>query len=152
MGREPFPRNQRCPCGSGEKYKRCCFVKGFHYYIDHSTGEVLRDVPISEQGRQELAPLMEAQRQRFIEKFGREPEPEDPVFFDLPDENTLKRELAETMRKAGIRPALIYATEKTGLLVTEENRNLIPDIDLAEWEAAIDEYYEQHPEEDPSAD
>lgn len=37
-------------------------------------------------------------------------------------------------------------------MVTEVNRNLIPDIDLAEWEAAIDAYYEQHPEADPGAD
>lgn len=127
-------------------------MKGFHYYTDNSTGEVLREVPISEQNREEFASLMERQRQQFIEKFGRKPEPNDPVFFDLPNEDTLKREMAETMRKAGIRPALIYATEKTGLIVTEENRNLIPDIDLTEWQAAIDEYYEQHPEEDPGVD
>jgi hypothetical protein len=79
MGREPFPRNQRCPCGSGKKYKHCCFTKAFHYFIDTGTGEVHREVPVTSEGREVLAPLMEQQRQRFIEKFGREPGPDDPV-------------------------------------------------------------------------
>ena len=37
-----------------------------------------------------------------------------------------------------------YAFEKTGLLVTEENQHLLPEKDLAEWEAAIDEYEARH--------
>ncbi|MHB8898102.1 MAG: hypothetical protein ACYC6Y_05095 [Thermoguttaceae bacterium] len=35
---------------------------------------------------------------------------------------------------------MIYAFEKTGLLVTEQNEHLLSEKDLAEWEAAIDEY------------
>ena len=50
------------------------------------------------------------------------------------------------MKKAGLDPAIIYAFEKTGLLVTEENQHLLPEKDLAEWEAAIAEY-ETHPGE-----
>ena len=48
--------------------------------------------------------------------------------------------MVEAMKKAGLDPALIYAFEKTGLLVTEENQDLLPDKDVAEWAAAIEEY------------
>ncbi len=49
--------------------------------------------------------------------------------------------MVDVMAKAGIRPELIYAYIKTrGLIVTAENRDLIPDKDLAEWQAAIDEF------------
>lgn len=38
------------------------------------------------------------------------------------------------------KPASIYAFEKTGLFVIKQNRHLIPEKDLAEWDAAIREY------------
>jgi hypothetical protein len=38
----------------------------------------------------------------------------------------------------------IYAFEKTGLVVTEQNQHLIWDKDLAEWDAAIEEYETKH--------
>jgi len=44
------------------------------------------------------------------------------------------------MKKAGLDPAIIYAFEKTGLIVTEANERLISDKDRAEWEAAVREY------------
>ena len=52
------------------------------------------------------------------------------------------------MKAAGIDPAIIHAFEKTdGLLVTEENKHLISDKDLAAWDAAIREYEEQPQDE-----
>ena len=151
MGRKPFPRNERCPCGSGEKYKRCCFTKGFHYYIDEVSGEVLRAVPVDSEVSSVLAPALAKQREKFIAKFGREPGPDDRIFFDL-DEDALREDTIAAMRAAGIRPALIYAYERTGLLVTSENRHLIPDADLDEWDDAVAEYDELHPSEDPRTD
>jgi len=50
----------------------------------------------------------------------------------------------EAMRAAGIRPALVYAYKRTGLIVTRENRPLISAADLDEWEDAIAEYEETH--------
>ena len=50
--------------------------------------------------------------------------------------------MVEDMKAAGLDPAFIYAFEKTGLLVTEQNQHLIPENDLAEWDAAIEEYEE----------
>ena len=46
------------------------------------------------------------------------------------------------MRAAGISPALIYAYEETGLIVTQENRRLIPDIELREFDAKVREYHD----------
>ena len=54
----------------------------------------------------------------------------------------LKAATAEAMRAAGVRPALIYAYERTGLIVTRENRALMSAADLDEWEDAIAEYEE----------
>jgi hypothetical protein len=85
-------------------------------------------------------------RQKFIEKFGREPGPEDPVFFD-PDSDTpeeisedrLTRMLNEALSATGVDPALVYAHNKTGLIVSEENMHLLSKEDLAEWNQAIEE-------------
>jgi hypothetical protein len=48
--------------------------------------------------------------------------------------------MVETMKLAGIDPAKIYAFEKTGRLVTEDNQDVLTEKDLIEWETAIDEY------------
>jgi len=95
--------------------------------------------------------MMQQQLQAFREKFGREPGPEDPIFFD-PDADTPQpfrlekflEESTEAMVAAGIRPEIIYAHRKTGgLIVTEENLEKLSAEDIAEWEAAIDEYLEK---------
>ena len=93
------------------------------------------------------------QKERFIAKFGREPGPGDPVFFD-PDHPTPRRLQLEpveagvvaSMRKAGIAPHLIHAYEKTGRLVTESNKHLLTEEELAEWDEAIDDYFRKNPE------
>ncbi len=90
---------------------------------------------------------VQQQRERFVEKFGREMGPDDPVFFDpdTPQPLDLERhekDLADAMVAAGIDPRLIYASRKTGLLVTEENLDKLPEEALEEWNAALDEYDE----------
>jgi hypothetical protein len=106
-------------------------------------GKRPRTIPLSQESRAAL----QSQLGRFREKFGREPGPDDPIFFDpnadTPqpiDEAVINEEMVKAMNAAGIRPSLIYAWNKTGLLVTEENRHLIPEADLEEWQAAIEEY------------
>jgi integrase len=101
-----------------------------------------RTVPMSDEVYQALLD----QRQRFIDKFGREPGPSDPLFFD-PDTDTpqqiteekLNRLMNEAFSAAGIDPVLVYAYNKTGLLVSEDNLHLLGDEDLAEWQQAVDE-------------
>ncbi len=100
----------------------------------------------------ETAEALKEQLRRFREKFGRDPTAEEPIFFD-PDHPTprplqvepTEAMVAQTMRKAGLRPELIYAFEKTGRLVTESNRHDLTKEELQEWEGAIDEYFRIHP-------
>jgi hypothetical protein len=139
MARKKVSRNAPCPCGSGTKYKKCCWGKGFDWEEDEA-GNLFKSVPISP----EVADVLQQQRQRFVERHGREPGPDDPVFFDLPHPEHLEAMMVEDMKAAGIDPALIYAFEKTGRLVTEQNQHLLPDAALDEWQAAIEEYEAKH--------
>ena len=94
----------------------------------------------------EVADAIRMQQVWFKEKFGREPGPEDPIFFD-PDADTpqeidaekLDKMTIEAMVKAGIDPSYIYAFKKTGLLVTTDNWDKLSPEDQVEWEAAISE-------------
>jgi hypothetical protein len=80
----------------------------------------------------------------FRAKFGRDAGPDDPIFFD-PDADEpaplppVKAEAVMTaaMEDVGIGPALIYAWQHTGMLVTEANRGLFEPEDIAEWDEAV---------------
>jgi hypothetical protein len=101
----------------------------------------------------ELIEMFKLQKQRFVEKFGREPGPHDPIFFDEKADAPQYRKQAEVSAKfdemldraqaAGVDPAKIYASRKTGRMVTEHNMKYLTREDIDEWEAAIDEYHEK---------
>ena len=91
----------------------------------------------------EMVKTLEKQKEAFRRKFGRDPGPEDPLFFDRNADTPQPLDMDETMAlvveamaKARVEPARIYAYRKTGLIVTEENLHLLSEQDLAEWEAA----------------
>ena len=103
----------------------------------------------------EMREAIEEQLEAFPKKFHREPGADDPLFFD-PDSDSpqpiseakmaaLFQEVVNVARKeANIRPALVYAMQKTGRIVTEDNQHLLSREELAEWNAAIDEYHKLH--------
>lgn len=102
-----------------------------------------RSVPMNA----EVHSAIEQQLRAFRDKFGREPGPDDPLFFDPDcDEPTPANpdeywgEIVRAMSAAGIEPAKIYASEKTGLFPSRENWHLLSENDRAEWQAAIEEY------------
>ena len=105
-----------------------------------------REIPINSEVQEALL----RQRELFVEKFGREPGPDDPVFFD-PDADTpqeidpekVTKLMTEAMAAAGLDPALIYAYRQTGLLVTEQAYDSLPAEVREEWDAAIAEYNEK---------
>lgn len=95
----------------------------------------------------ELQNAMQRQFRAFREKFGRDPGPDDPVFFDHDSAapspmrlETLQREFVAVMTEARVSPAYIYAYCRTGLIVTEENYRLISPEDRAAWDLAMEEY------------
>ena len=93
----------------------------------------------------ELEDAFQEQKKRFIEKFGREPNDDDPIFFD-PDADTpqsfpeekFNEELVDVMRKAGIDERYVRAYKKTGLIVTEDNMDLLTPEELEEFEEAME--------------
>jgi hypothetical protein len=117
-------------------------------YLVDEDGNVFKSIPMSD----EVGEIVEHQRQRFVEKHGREPGPDDNVFFDAPPLEHVEHEMVQAMKKAGLDPALIYAFEKTGRIVTEDNQHLLSDADLTEWQAAIQEYRAKHGGGNPDED
>ncbi len=85
----------------------------------------------------------------FRKKFGRDPLPHEPLFFD-PDKDVPTAlelddpddQILEAMRLAGIAPHFIYAYHKTGLILTEDDRDIYPEETAREYQAAIDEFFE----------
>ena len=110
-------------------------------------GEIVKSIPMTD----ELADVIEEQKRKFVKKHGREPGPGDNLFFDMPPLEHTEHFMVEAMKQAGLDPAVIYAFEKTGLIVTEANEHLISDKDRAEWKAAVLEYRAKH-EDDSDED
>jgi hypothetical protein len=142
MPRKKLSRNAPCPCGSGKNYKHCCHGKDFEF-LEDDDGTIFKSIPMSD----EMGEIIAEQKRKFTEKFGREPASGDNLFFDMRAVEHAEHFIVEGMKKAGIDPAIIFAFEKTGLLVTEANEHLITDVDRAEWEAAVLEYRAKHGDE-----
>jgi len=102
---------------------------------------------------QETAEIIVQQKKLFREQFGREPGPDDPLFFDprvavpqfLSDESTdeMWKSLLQAAGDSGIDPAIVYAMNKTGRIVTETNVHFLTDAELQEWNDAVDEYHQK---------
>ncbi|HTP25887.1 MAG TPA: hypothetical protein VMK12_09535 [Anaeromyxobacteraceae bacterium] len=109
----------------------------------------------------EVRALLIEQERAFVAKFGREMGLDDPIFFD-PNADTpqpmemdsaqMRRELGEAAKKAGIPEELIYAFNKTGILLTAENRDLFPDNQVTEFQDSVRQYREMFGEGEPDED
>lgn len=102
----------------------------------------------------EVTAAIQRQLEAFREKFGRDPEPHEPVFFDpskdVPteiDESVIMGVTIKAMIEAQIRPMLIYTYVKTGRLVTSDNWQYLTDADRREWNEACDEWNVMTPHE-----
>jgi hypothetical protein len=62
---------------------------------------------------------------------------DDPLMFEV---DSLQLEIAALMCEAHIRDELIYGYLRTGLIVTEENYDLLTPEDQRAWDNAIEEY------------
>jgi hypothetical protein len=96
-------------------------------------------------------PVLEAfkqQREEFRKKFGRDPKPDEPIFFD-PDSDEpvqisglrMEADIIAALNKAGAPPELAYAYKKTGLLSLGGDMSRWPKDRIKEWQAAVDEYH-----------
>jgi len=98
----------------------------------------------------EAAKALKKQLKAFRKRFNRDPRPDEPIFFD-PDSNTPQFQseanikamwegILAAAKKAGIRPEILYAMRKTGRIVTAENARYLTPEELAEWDAAIEQF------------
>jgi hypothetical protein len=120
----------------------------FTQRIRQHDGTTVYQWPADSPQEKQLREMMTRQAGRFRDKFGRDPGPEDPIFFDPNadeprphDLDTVTREMTEGLRQAGteagIDPALIDAWCELGYVVTEDNRHLFSACDIAAWDEAV---------------
>jgi hypothetical protein len=90
--------------------------------------------------------ILGLQREAFRKKFGRDPGPGDPLFFDpdateptLMSEVRVEAEVLAAMRKAGLPEAFAYAYKKTGLMGFGDT-SAWPAGRVKEWNDAVKEY------------
>lgn len=90
--------------------------------------------------------ILRGQLKAFRRKFRRDPLPGEPVFFDL-DEDAPTEMSEEKVREDMLKvladgpPQFAYAYAKMGLLMMEGMEEYYDPADVAEWKAAIDEYF-----------
>src|SRR5581483_801118 len=129
-----------CPCESGAVYGKCCKKKKFKWTTD-KRGRIYKTIQMAPETREVFKHAL----QRFKEIFGRKPGGNDRIFPDayLITSVDYNRNVGQAMHAANIRPELIYASQKTGRLVTDVNVKLLTNAELKEWNDAIDEYFEK---------
>lgn len=137
MPSQPIGRNAKCPCGSGKKYKQCCLKKDSEFREDED-GMIPRIIPMSD----ELGDALADRIDQMSVELGRDPQPDDALFPNHLEHT--EHQMVEAMKAAGVDPALIYAFEETGLIVSEENQDIISGKDFAEWESAVGRYRSRH--------
>ena len=59
----------------------------------------------------------------------------------------VSRTLTDAMERAGVHPAYIYAVRRCGFICTEENASTLTADQVARWEAALEEWVADHPDE-----
>ncbi len=85
-------------------------------------------------------------RERFIAKFGREPGPNELPFdedAEMPqpaDRKKLEERALAWMIKQGAPAHLIFGFRRTGLIVSEETYDRIPEESRRAWDAAMQEW------------
>lgn len=99
-----------------------------------------------------------AQTRLFREKFGRDPGPDDPLFFDPDAEQPMALtketwdaelgDLAQHVGETGVDPAYIYAWRDVGYIVTEDTQHLFSATEVEAFENAVT----RHRGEGPDAD
>jgi hypothetical protein len=115
----------------------------------HQVGEAEKITPINH----ETAEIIAQQKKLFREQFGREPGPDDPLFFDpgvaapeflsVESQEEIWKSLLQAAGDSEIDPAIVYAMNKTGRIVTETNAQFLTDAELQEWHDAVDEYHQR---------
>ncbi len=126
-----------CACGSGKIYFKCCKSPSAKY-VSQKDGTFTKVVTLSKEAK---VAVREAAEQ-FKSVFGRKPENGDRIlllgFRSSPGDT--KREFRKLAEMSNFSSHLVYAHEKTGLLVSTETYDRLSPRDRAEWDEAVQEY------------
>lgn len=124
-------RNDPCPCGSGNKYKKCCLPKS-----------IKEDglIPITS----EIQEILDKENDRFKAIMGRDISGDDPI---MPltlgmSESEYTRNVSEMLSEIGVDQRVIYAFNKLGYCLVEGEEMYLED-QIEQWNKAIEEYEEK---------
>ncbi len=132
----------------------------FIHHTRTATGRTISWDPQSEAGHQ-LQELLLNLRAAFIEKFGREPGPDDPIFFDpnadepVPyPESEMWAHLSAAVDEPGleVEQAFVRAAAELGYLVTESNQHLFTAMEVEAFDDAVRRALGEPPAEDDGAE
>lgn len=126
--------NEKCPCGSGKKYKDCCKNKEIkYYYKDKNT--YTKSMHLNEESKD----IMFITKNQFKDIFGRPPGDDDFMISGV-----LSNELERAVRKMKLEKVLpndyLYAYDRTGIMLSPYNYNMFSDIEIEQFENARKEY------------
>lgn len=107
---------------------------------------------------EQMSEAFAAQTEVFRTKFGRDPGPDDPLFFD-PDADepvALSRQgfdqalsdIAERAAEIGVDPAMIHAWREVGYIVTQENRHTFSAEEVRAFTNAVARHHDELDDED----
>ena len=113
-------------------------------------GSVTVSLPVGEPGR-DAARVLEERRSAFAARFGREPGPGDPVFFDeyaLGDqpqawtEDMIREALTRpgVAAELGLEPAVVAALAELGYIVSDTNAHLFSAEEVRAFNAAVERH------------
>lgn len=132
--------NEICPCGSQKKYKECCKKKDIRYYKTSNTNEIISSIIIEDEDvKSDIEEIHHEEFLKFKEIFGRFPENEK-IIANGASKTDFKRMLSKLKRNEKINNAKLYAFNKTGLILTEQNMKFLPDKKIKEFMDYIDQY------------
>lgn len=132
---EEWKNDEKCPCGSGEIYKNCCKKRKIKYYKQDDPKYYSKVIPINS----ELKKILEKEKVRFKHVFGRVPGNNDYIQGGILLRD-FKREFKLMKRKNSINKAWLYASNKTGYMVTEENKKFISEREVKQFKKYMNEY------------
>ncbi|MCI8575222.1 MAG: SEC-C domain-containing protein, partial [Bacilli bacterium] len=127
-------KNQLCPCGSGKKYKDCCEKKELKWVYQNK--KITKILPMNNEVSKSIKKLSKD----FTKTLGRKPYGYENLFNMLGRIDSSFENIFSKMTDLNLPLAQQYATIKTGMFLSEFNYDQFSDLDLDEWNEAIEEF------------
>lgn len=127
-----------CPCSSGDMYRECC-KSPLSSLVRLPNGDIVERRPLTTEAME----VIEDARRSFELTFGRKPQKGDRAFVaaHLDPDNEILQVMLRASEEIG-KPHLVYAYQKTGLIIVDGIHSKLSPRDKADWDDAIEEYYD----------